>query len=179
MSFETALGLTLLLALFVLACTMANLLARITRLERFAREVLAAPRAAPVRLAGMAAPDEVRALIKDRDEARLLFVSPDCPACDEAIDAASGWPEDVRRSLFLVYRGEPPVGFAAPAGVRVAAGRASLFDALSVTATPTLVEVAGGMVAGRSTGLVRHNGAGDSAGDGGAAGVGEAEAAGR
>lgn len=160
MSFETALGLTLLLALFVLACTMANLLARITRLERFAREVLAAPRAAPVRLAGMAAPDELLALIKGRDEARLLFVSPDCPACDETIEAASGWPEDVRRSLFLVYRGEPPAGFTAPAGARVAADRASLFEALSVTATPTLVEVAGGMVTGRSTGLVRANGVG-------------------
>jgi hypothetical protein len=161
MSFETALGLTLLLALFVLACTMANLLARIARLERFAREVLAAPRAAPVRLAGMAVPDEIRALTKGRDEARLLFVSPDCPACDEAIAAASGWPDDVRRSLFLVYRSEPPVGFTAPAGVRVAAGRASLFDALSVTGTPTLVEVAGGMVAGRSTGFVRRDGAGE------------------
>jgi hypothetical protein len=161
MSFETALGLTLLIALFVLACTMANLLARITRLERFASEVLAAPRAAPVRLAGMAAPDELLALTKGRDEARLMFLSPDCPACDEAIEAAGGWPEDVRRSLFLVYRGEPPDGFTAPAGARVAAGRASLFEALSVTATPTFVEVADGMVTGRSTGLVRTNGAGD------------------
>lgn len=177
MSFDTALGLTLLLAMFVLACTMANLLARIARLERFAREVLAAPRAAPVRLAGMAgmaAPDEVRALTKGRDEARLLFVSSNCPACDQAIEATSGWPEDVRRSLFLVYRGEPPDGFTAPAGVRVAAGRASLFDALSVTATPTLVEVEGGMVAGRSTGHLRRNGTG-----GGVAGVGETGSAGR
>lgn len=156
MSFETALLITLVLALFVLACTMANLLARITRLERFAREVLAAPRAAPVRLAGMAAPeaaqDAIRALTKGRDEARLLFVSPDCPACDDAIEAVGGWPEEARRGLFLVYRGEPPVGFAAPAGVRVAADRTALFEALAVTATPTLVEVAGGLVTGRSTG---------------------------
>ena len=152
MSFDTALALTLLVALFVLACTMANLLARITRLERFAREVLAAPPAAPVRLAGMAAPDEVAALVKGRDPARLLFVSPDCPACDEAVEAVHEWPEDVRRSLFLVYRGEPAVGFAAPAGVRVAAQRAEVFDALSIGATPAFVQVEGGLVTARSTG---------------------------
>src|ERR671922_2519228 len=134
MSFDTALALALLVATFVLACTMANLLARLTRLERFAREVLAAPPAAPVRLAGMAAPDEVGALVKGRDPARLLFVSPDCPACDEAVEAVHDWPEDVRRSLFLVYRGEPAVGFAAPAGVRVGAPRAGGFDTRSVGA---------------------------------------------
>jgi hypothetical protein len=152
-SFDTALALTLLVATFVLACTMANLLARLTRLERFAREVLAAPPAAPVRLAGMAAPDEVAALTKGRDEARLLFVSPDCPACDEAVEVVSEWPEDVRRTLYLVYRGEPPVGFAAPAGVRVAAERSQAFDAMSVTATPTFVQIDGGMVTGRTLGL--------------------------
>jgi hypothetical protein len=152
MSFDTALALTLLVALFVMACTMANLLARITRLERFAREVLAAPPAAPVRLAGMAAPVEVAALVKGRDPARLLFVSPDCPACDEAVEAVHDWPEDVRRSLFLVYRGEPAVGFAAPAGVRVAAQRAEVFDALSIAATPAFVQIEGGLVTARSTG---------------------------
>jgi hypothetical protein len=152
MSFETALSLTLLVALFVLACAMANLLARLTRLERFAREVLAAPPAAPVRLTGMVAPDELTALVKGRDQARLLFVSPDCPACDEAVEAVHDWPEDVRRSLFLVYRGEPAAGFAAPAGVRVAAERAEVFDALSITATPAFVQVEGGMVTARSTG---------------------------
>ena len=153
MSFETALALVLLVAVFVLACAMANLLARITRLERFAREVLAAPPAAPVRLAGMAAPDEVASLVKGRDQARLLFVSPDCPACDEAVEVVSQWPEDVRRTLYLVYRGEPPAGFAAPAGVRVAAQRAELFDALSITGTPTFIQIDGGMVTGRTPGL--------------------------
>ena len=152
MSFETALLLVLLVALFVLACAMANLLARLTRLERFAREVLAAPPAAPVRLAGLAAPEELAALVKGRDPARLLFVSPDCSACDEAVEAAHDWPEDVRRSLYLVYRGEPAVGFAAPAGARVAAQRAELFDALSISATPAFVQVEGGMVTARSTG---------------------------
>jgi hypothetical protein len=152
MSFDTALALTLLVAVFFLACAMANLLARITRLERFARDVLAAPPAAPVRLADRAAPDEVVALVKGRDQARLLFVSPDCPACDDAVEAVHDWPEAVRRSLFLVYRGEPTVGFAAPAGVRVAAQRAEVFDALSITATPAFVQVEGGMVTARSAG---------------------------
>lgn len=153
MSFETALGLTLAVALFVMACTMANLLARITRLERFAQEVLTRPAPAPVRLSGTAAPDELAALTNGRDEAHVVFLSADCPACDEAIELVSGWPEEVRRSTYLLYKGEPADGFAAPAGVRVVPDAMAAFDSLSIGPTPAFVQVEGGIITGRSTGL--------------------------
>lgn len=153
MSFETALALVLLVAVFVMACTMANLLARLTRLERFAQEVLARPAPAPVQLAGMAAPDELAKLTNGRDDAQLVFLSADCPACDEAIELVSGWPEDVRRSTYLVYKGEPADGFTAPAGVRVVPGARGAFASLSIGPTPAFVQVEGGKVTGRSTGL--------------------------
>lgn len=153
MSFDTALSLTLLVALFVVVCTMANLLARITRLERFAQEVLSAGAPAPVRLTGVAVPDELKALTNGRPEAGLLFVSPECPACDEAIDLVGHWPEPVRRSTYLLYKGEPAADFVAPAGVRVVPGAEATFRTLSVRATPAFLRVRDGVIAERSTGL--------------------------
>ena len=153
MSFSTALALTLLAIVFVMACTMANLLARITRLERFAGEVLRGPASAPVQLGEQPAPEAVRRLVGSRDDAHLVLLSPDCTACDDAVEMVGGWPEDVRRATFLAYRDEPADRFVAPAGVRVVPQAEAVFDALAVRSTPALVRVQGGFVTHRSVGV--------------------------
>lgn len=153
MSFSTALALTLLAVVFVLAATMANLLARITRLERVVGEVLAGPAPAPVQMSEQPAPDAVRRLVGDRDDAHLVFLSPDCSACDDAAEAVGRWPEDVRRATFLAYRDEPGDRFVAPAGVRVVPQADAVFDAMAVRSTPALVRVQGGLVTQRLLGV--------------------------
>jgi hypothetical protein len=156
MSFDTALSLTLLLVVVVLACTMANLLARITRLERFARQV--AGLAVPPQPAGdQPAPPELATAVKGRDPARVLFLSQRCPACDEAVDQVQQWPDDARRATVLLYRDEPPDDLVAPPGVRVVPRAGAVFEALTVTGTPTFVHVDGGMVVGRTTGFMVHS----------------------
>ena len=162
MSFDTALALTLLLVVFVLACTMANLLARITRLERFARQVagLAAPAdAAPGAQGPSPVPPELATAVKGRDPARALFLSPRCPACDEAVGQVQQWPEDARRATVLLYRDDAPADLVAPAGVRVVPRAKAVFEALTVTGTPTFVHVEGGVVVGRTSGFMvqAHN----------------------
>lgn len=151
MSFDTALALVLAVAVFVLACTMANLLARITRLESFARRVagIAVPgtQAAPPPL-----PDELAFLTKGAEMARLVFVTADCPACEEAIAQVAHWPEEIRRATYLVYRDEPPAGFVTPAGVRLVPDGGPFFESLAIRSTPTFLHVQDGMIAGRSTG---------------------------
>jgi hypothetical protein len=163
-SFATALALVLLVALFVMAATMANLLARITRLERFANEVLTGTGAAggavgpggpaPVRMGGLAAPEPVLALVKGHAEAQIILLSPDCTACEDAVVAVTRWPEDVRRATTLAYRAEPADDFVAPAGVRVAPGAHEVFEALAVRSTPVIVRVRDGIIVERSTGAI-------------------------
>lgn len=149
MSFGTALDLTLLLALFVLACAMANLLARITRLERFARQMASSAPQLPG--AGQPVPPELAQLLNGHDPARLIFASPACPACDEAIALVGDWPEDARRSTHILYRDEPGLDFVAPPAVRVVPHAASAFRSLSVGSTPTFIHVEDGVIVGRST----------------------------
>lgn len=156
MSFDTALALTLLLVVFVLACTMANLLARITRLERFARQVagLATPAESGASASPSPVPPELATAVKGRDPARVLFLSPRCPACDEALGQVQQWPEDSRRATVLLYRDEAPADLVAPAGVRVVPRAKSVFEAMTVTNTPTFVHVEGGLVVGRTSGFM-------------------------
>jgi len=151
MSFTTALSLTLVAALFILACTMANLLARITRLERFAQQV--AGLALPAPSAPVPVPEALAALTQGHEAARVVFLSPDCPACDEAIALVGESPEEVRRSTFLLYREEPAPDFVAPPGVRMVPQAAAAFDSLAIGSTPVFVHVHDGLVAGRTTGL--------------------------
>ena len=153
MSFSTALALTLLAVVFVLAATMANLLARITRLERVVAEATGGPTAAPVQLSEQPAPEAVRRLVGDRDDAHLVFLSTDCSACDDAAEVVGRWPEDVRRSTFLAYRDEPGDRFVAPAGVRVVPQAHAVFDAMAVGSTPAVVRVQGGLVTQRALGV--------------------------
>jgi hypothetical protein len=152
MSFDTALALVLAVTVFVLACTMANLLARIARLESFARTVVGMGAPAAVPAAPVPLPDELRLLTKGGERARLAFVSADCPACEEAVAQIARWPEDIRRATYLVYRDEPPAGFVTPAGVRLVPDGGRLFESLSIRGTPTFLHVEDGMIAGRSTG---------------------------
>jgi thiol-disulfide isomerase/thioredoxin len=156
MSFDTALALTLLLVVVVLACTMANLLARITRLERFARQVagLATSPDTATTPGPSPAPPELATAVKGRDPARVLFLSPRCPACDEAVEQVQQWPEEARRATVLLFRDEAPDDLVAPAGVRVVPRAKAVFDAVAVTGTPTFVHVEGGIVVGRTTGFM-------------------------
>jgi hypothetical protein len=166
-SFSTALALTLLAVVFVLAATMANLLARITRLERFAGEVLRGPASAPVQLSDQPAPEAVRRVIGTRDDAHLVLLSPDCTSCDDAVEVIGGWPEDVRRATFLAYRDEPSDRFVAPPGVRVVPQARAVFDALGVRSTPAVVRVQGGLVTQRAIGVPGEPGAAPGPGAGG------------
>jgi hypothetical protein len=164
-SFSTALALTLLAVVFVLAATMANLLARITRLERVVGEAMHGRAVAPVQMSEQPAPEAVRRLIGDREDVHLLFLSPDCTACDDAAEVVGRWPEDVRRATFLAYRDEPGDRFVAPAGVRVVPQAQAVFEALAVRSTPAVVRVQGGLVTQRTIGVpgdVIHAGNGDN-----------------
>ena len=151
MSFGQAVTIVLAVAVFVLAATMANLLARITVLERRLAD-LAPPD--PARLARWSdLPARARDVLDHADGGLLVFVSRDCETCDEAVDRLSTWPLDARRRSRLVFWGQPRDDFVAPAGVRILADASDLYTDLGVTRTPWYLEVADGAVQRQGLGV--------------------------
>jgi hypothetical protein len=151
MSFGQAVTVVLAVAVFVLAATMANLLARITVLERRVRE-LTPPEPALVRN-WSDLPPRVQDLVDPADGGLLVFISPDCVACDDVVAGLARWPQDQRRRTRLVLWGQPRHDFVAPAGVRVVADASDVFTELEVDRTPWYLEIADGVVRRQGIGL--------------------------
>ena len=97
-------------------------------------------------------------MLDDVDGGLLVFVSPDCETCDEAVDRLSTWPLDARRRSRLVFWGQPRDDFVAPAGVRILADASDLYTDLGVTRTPWYLEVADGAVQRQGLGLPARRG---------------------
>ena len=151
MTFGQAVTILLAVCVFVLAATMANLLARITVLERRLRDVGLPDPGRLVRWTDL--PRRAQDLLDPIEGGLLLFVSRDCVACDEAVGQLAEWPQEARRRSRVVFWGQPRPDFVAPAGVRILADASDLYTELDVTRTPWFIEVADGAIQRRGIGL--------------------------
>ena len=127
MTFQTSALLLSWAAILLLALVVSGLVRQVHALAAGPRRVGPRPGATAPGLAGLAPAD--RPLL-------LLFLSPDCRTCTEALDEAVA-----AGPVLALYAGTGPAG-PPPAGpVSLRTGQAALFDRYDVVATPYAVAV--------------------------------------